>query len=204
MELVFPWKSVRAKQQPVDPEALLLQRIAQGDRHALADLYARYQRPLFHYVVQLASDQGVAEEILQDTFLAVWKSAGSYQGRSTVRTWLIGIARRQAHNALRRSALPLAGEAELAGVEAPDPEPEAAALAAADREVLAAAMAKLSPVHREILILTFVHGLSYPELAEVLAVPAGTVKSRLSNAKQALRKLLVHHGDTETRRGHGG
>jgi len=173
-----------------DPERALLVRIARGDRNALAELYAHYQAPLFRYLVQLTGDYGLAEEVLQDTLIAVWRSAASFEGRSSIRTWLIGIARRQAHNNLRRRALPLADEAELEVVPASGPEPEDAALASAEREELATAVKCLAPVHREVLMLAFVNGLSYREMAMVLGVPEGTIKSRLNNAKRALRILL--------------
>lgn len=82
------------------PERAVLDRIATGDRDALAHFYSTYQRPLFRYLCTLTPDQGLAEEILQDTLVAVWRSAGAFEGRSAVRTWVFGIARRQAHNAL--------------------------------------------------------------------------------------------------------
>ena len=85
--------------QPVAAERQVISRIAIGDRDALAELYACYQHTLFSYLLQLTPDHGLAEEILQDTLVAVWKCAQSYEGRSSVRTWLIGIARRH-HQAL--------------------------------------------------------------------------------------------------------
>jgi RNA polymerase sigma-70 factor (ECF subfamily) len=173
-----------------DPGRELLARVARGDRDALARLYDRYQAPLFYYLVRLAGDPAQAEEILQDTLVAVWKSAASFEGRSSVQTWLVGIARRQAHNTLRRRSLPRADVAELEVLPAADPAPEDVALASATRAELVNAMARLAPAHREVLILAFVNGLSYLEMARVVGVPEGTIKSRLSNAKRALRTLL--------------
>jgi len=176
--------------QPVADERQVIRRIAIGDRDALAELYACYQRTLFNYLLQLTPDRGLAEEILQDTLVAVWKSAQSFEGRSSVRTWLIGIARRQAHNTLRQRRLPLANETEMEGLVATDPEPEAWTLASFARDELAAAFRQLAPLHREVLVLTFVQELSYQETATILEVPVGTVKSRLSNARRALRAQL--------------
>lgn len=180
----------RARDDAVDRE--LIARIAIGDRDALTRLYQRHGASLFGYLTRLADDRAVAEEILQDTLVAVWNGAGSFEGRSSAVTWLVGIARRQAHNTLRRRTLPRADVAELEVLPAPDPEPEDAAIAKADREEIAAAMARLAPVHREALVLSFVHGLSYNEMARSVGVPEGTIKSRLSNAKRALRALLDH------------
>lgn len=173
-----------------DPDQSILDRIARGERDALAELYARYQAPLFRYLAQITGDHGLAEEVLQDTLVAVWKGAASFEGRSTVQTWLIGIARRQAHNNRRRRAVPLADASELDVLAAGEPEPEDAALASAERDELAAAIGCLATVHREALVLAFVNGLSYLEMAAVLGIAEGTVKSRLSNAKRALRDLL--------------
>jgi len=182
----------RVDEGMLDVDRALLGRVAGGDRAALADLYARHQRPLFSYLLGLCRDRGVAEEVLQDTLLAVWTSAGSFGGRASVQGWLYGVARRQAHNTLRRRALPVANAAVLDLLPSPEPEPEDAALAGVARDELAAAIDRLAAIHREVLVLTFAEGLSYPELARVLDVPLGTIKSRLSNAKRALRAILDH------------
>lgn len=176
--------------QPATDDKQILKRIAGGDREALAELYDSYQQPVFRYLLQLTPDYGLAEEILQDTFVAVWKSARTFEGRSTVLTWLISIARRQAHNILRRHKLPTLDEANLEELAATEPEPEDFALASIARDELAAAFKQLAPVHREIIVLIFIEDLSYPEVANVLGIPVGTVKSRLSNAKRILRTLL--------------
>lgn len=183
--------------KPLADDRHIVQRIAGGDRQALAELYARYQRPLFNYLLQLTPDYGLAEEILQDTLVAIWKSAKSFEGRSSVSTWLIGIARRQAHNTLRQRKLPLVDEAVLTDLPAADPEPEEFTLASVERDELVAAFRQLAPMHREILALTFIQELSYQETAQVIGVPLGTVKSRLSNAKKALRALLESREETK-------
>jgi RNA polymerase sigma-70 factor (ECF subfamily) len=178
------------EQAAVANERRVIDRIAAGDRQALAELYARFERPLLAYLRLLTSDPGLAEELLQDTLLAAWTGARGYKGQASVQGWLFGIARRRAHDALRRRALRLVESDELAMTASSEPDPEDAALAAAEREALAAAIARLAPIHREILVLTFVHELSYLDLAEALGIPLGTVKSRLSNAKLALRTRL--------------
>lgn len=190
-------QGIRRMSKPLADDRHIVQRIAGGDRQALAELYARYQRPLFNYLLQLTPDYGLAEEILQDTLVAIWKSAKSFEGRSSVSTWLIGIARRQAHNTLRQRKLPLVDEAVLTDLPAADPEPEEFTLASVERDELVAAFRQLAPMHREILALTFVQELSYQETAQVIGVPLGTVKSRLSNAKKALRALLESREETK-------
>jgi RNA polymerase sigma-70 factor (ECF subfamily) len=175
-----------------DAELRLLGGVADGDRQALTDLYLLHRQALFHYLLHFTPDYGLAEELLQDTFVAVWKNAGSFGGKSRVRAWLFGIARNRACKTIRRhgNEAPAAGMHELEALPTSDPEPEAALLARATREDVAAAIEQLTPTLREVLLLSFVHELAYAEIAEVLGVPVGTVKSRLSNAKRALRTLL--------------
>src|SRR5712692_8361387 len=177
-------------EKAADGDRQLLGRVASGDRDALAELYERFGSALFRYLLQITNERGVAEEVLQDTLVGVWKSAGTFEGRSTVQTWLIGIARRQAHNTLRRRMLPRADLGDVEILPATGPEPEDAALAELEREELARTIQRLAPAQREILTLTFAEGLSYSEMATVIGVPEGTIKSRLSNAKRALRALL--------------
>ena len=183
--------------KPLADDAQLIRRIGRGDRQALSELYARHQRVLFAYLLQLTPDYGLAEELLQDTLVAVWKSAHSFEGRSSVLTWLIGIARRQAHNTLRQRHIMLADLSEVENMAAPDLEPEEVALAGVARAELTDAFRQLAPVYREVLLLTFVQEMSYQETATILDVPLGTVKSRLSNARRALRALLDAKEDTK-------
>jgi RNA polymerase sigma factor (sigma-70 family) len=176
--------------RPIDAGGELIARIASGDRDALTELYHHERHALFAYLLHLMGDAGRAEDVLQETLVAVWKSAGSFAGRSSARTWLIGIARRQAHNALRRRSLPRADIAAAANVPGTLPQPEEHVIAAAVREDVATAVARLPMERREILLLAFAHDLSYQEIADVLGIPLGTVKSRLNHAKRSLRELL--------------
>lgn len=176
--------------RPADGDRLLLGRVAAGDERALEEIHDRFGRSLLGYLLALSRDRRLAEEILQDTLVAVWRNAGSYAGRSSAKTWIFGVARRQAHNTLRRRNLPLVDEGLLEALPAPEPGPEEALLADARSRELADRLGELSPLHREALILVFFQGLSYEETAEVAGVPIGTVKSRLSNAKRALRSAM--------------
>jgi RNA polymerase sigma factor (sigma-70 family) len=177
--------------RPDDVEdADLIARIARGERSALEALYARHQAALFAYLLHFAPDRGTAEELLQDTLVAAWKNARSFAGRSSVGAWLFGIARRRAYKRLRRREPVYLALDAAETVADTAPEPEAALLASVDRAELAAALGRLAAMHQEVLLLAFVHQLSYAEIAEVLDMPLGTVKSRLNHAKRALRALL--------------
>jgi len=181
---------ISVHEQPADAGGELIAQIATGDRDALTALYHRERQPLFAYLLHLTGDVGVAEEVLQDTFVAVWKSAGSFAGRSSARTWLFGIARRQAHNTLRRRSLPRANVAAAERLPDTRPEPEERVITAATRAEVVAAMTQLSHDHQEALVLAFAHDLSYQEMADLLGIPVGTVKSRLHGAKRALKELF--------------
>jgi RNA polymerase sigma-70 factor (ECF subfamily) len=168
----------------------LIERISQGDRDALVHLYEQNRRSLLSYLRVMTADNGLAEEILQDTLYAVWTGAGRFQRRSSGRTWLFGIARRRARDLLRKRSVSTVDLAVVEVVPSRDPDPDDLVLASENAEALTSAIGELAPLHREALILTFVHGLSYQEIAEVLGVPVGTVKSRLFAAKRALRARL--------------
>jgi DNA-directed RNA polymerase specialized sigma24 family protein len=162
--------AVRADQPQTDE--VVLSRVAAGDPDALAELYHRHGGPILGYLIQLARDRMTAEEILQDTLLAVWRSADSFAGRSGVRTWLIGVARRQAHNRLRLTPPPLAVDLP----ERADTQhgPEEVTIAAVGGTHVAAAVARLPA-----------------EIGALLSIPVGTVKSRLHHARAALARMLA-------------
>jgi RNA polymerase sigma-70 factor (ECF subfamily) len=170
--------------------------VRRGDAGALSDLYRRHGDGLFRFLVRLSGDRMLAEEILQDTLLAVWRGA-EFAGRSQVRTWLYGIARRQAHNRLRvvRPAEVPLDEAPVVAV----PSAGDLALARLARDRVLAAIEALSLPQREVMLLV-VSDLSQAEIAEVVGIPVGTVKSRLHHARAALLRLLAKEVPVEETR----
>ncbi|MEU7873362.1 sigma-70 family RNA polymerase sigma factor [Dactylosporangium sp. NPDC049140] len=167
----------------------LLARVARGDGAALTRLAERHRRALFGVLVRLLGDRCSAEEALQDTLLAVWRGAGGFAARSSVRTWLFGIARRQAAQRLRRRDPP---PAELADeLRDPAPGPEEVAVLAAGGSAVAAAVSRLPEHHREVVALVLVGGLPLADAAAILGVPVGTVKSRLFHARAAVVAMLA-------------
>lgn len=179
-----------SKAQPALDESAdraLVAGMGHGDQRALAELYERHSRAMLAYLVQLTGDRGTAEELLQDTFVAAWRGAGAFEGRAGVRTWLFGIARRRARDGHRRRLLPVAdgwNEEDVAGDGG-----EEAALARIELAELGRLAGSLPVAHREVLALVLVHELPYADVARVLEVPVGTVKSRLNAARRALRAL---------------
>lgn len=169
---------------------MLLRRVGRGDADALTALYRRHADGLFWFLVRLAGDRMLAEEILQDVLLAVWRGAEGFAGRSQVRTWLYGIARRQAHNRLRSARPAEATLDDIAEMTATEPGPEELVLAGVERDRVMAAVDRLSLVHREVIVLMFLADMPQAEIAAVIGVPVGTVKSRLHNARAVLARSL--------------
>ena len=173
-----------------DPDVSLVQEIAHGDARALQTLYERHGPKLLNYLSGFLNDGALAEEVLQDVMLAVWNGAGRFRAESKVTTWLLSIARNKAINAHRKRKPPgvaldesLIGEGKQldAGLEAQD-----------NREMLARAIQQLPDEQRQVLELTFFHGLTGVEAADVLKIAPGTVKSRLHRARRTLRQLMLH------------
>jgi RNA polymerase sigma-70 factor, ECF subfamily len=191
-----------ALNEPADDahdDAGLLRRLATGDARALETLYQRHAAALFGYLLSLNQERTLAEEVLQDTFLAAWHAAGSFRGSASVRTWLFAIARRQARDRGRRHHPTTTDDDDYLAVADPAPGPEQAALDRAELRDLVAGINALGPLHREVLALVFVHELSYAEAAQVLEVPIGTVRSRLN----AARRLLHMRRDGGRESAHG-
>lgn len=181
-----------------DGDEALLRGVADGDPDALAALYRRHGAWLLAYLTGLTGDHGLAEELVQDTLVAAWRAAGGFRGEASVRTWLFVIGRRQAAGRRRKLGIELAaGGGVLTEQQSTEPGPEAVVLARADLERVRAAVPGLSALHREVLHLVFVQGLSLQEAAMVTGVPVGTVKSRLSNARRALADALRQGEDGE-------
>jgi RNA polymerase sigma-70 factor, ECF subfamily len=183
-----------ASRDPVCDDAGLLRRIGQGDEDAMALFYREHGRVVFAQVLLVAGQRVLAEEIVQDTMLAVWRGAGAFRGESSVRSWVIAIARRQTRDRLRGPRLRAVDDTFLADQPGSGPGPEVMALDRAELAEVRDAIRQLAPAHREVLGLAFGSGLSLPEVASVLEIPVGTVKSRLSAARTALNRILERKG----------
>jgi len=191
---VIPRRGDTAGIGPADDTALV-RRVAAGDEQAFARLYHGHGAPLYNYIVRLVHDPAVAENLLQDVFVAVWQGAGRFRGSAQVRTWLFRIAHNQAVSWLRRERAGQGPEDshDVGGVADAAGEPEAAAMSAWHADQVRRALDLLKPDHRAVIELVFFHELTYAEVAEVLDCPVGTVKSRMSwarrNLAEALKKL---------------
>lgn len=177
----------------------LVERIAQGDEAAFDELYRRYHQRVFGYLLRVLGRLERIEEVLDDVMLAVWQGARRFDGRSRVSTWVFGIAHHKALKALDRSRR----EADRSGDDPAELEhepvtgaggPETAAARSELRSKLRRAMEALSPVQRAAVELTFYYGYSYPEVAQILGCPVGTVKTRMFHARRVLKERLPELG----------
>ena len=175
-------------------DAELLRGIGRGDEDAMAAFYREHGRVVLAHVLLVTGARVLAEEVVQDAMLAVWRGAGSFRGESSVRSWVIAIARRQTRDRLRGRRLRVVDDTYLADRPSSGPGPEVMALDRAELAGVKGAIRELAAPHREVLGLVFGTGLSLPEVAGVLEIPLGTVKSRLTAARTALGRILDEKG----------
>lgn len=174
-----------------DPDLPLIQAMAAGDTSALDALYERHGRGIFSFLMaHLQENHALAEEVLQDVMLAAWQNASKFRQESKVRTWLLVIARNRAINARRRRNLQLVELEENIISSDDDTSPLEQVHRNTNYELLRQAIRQLPAAHQEILTLVFFQQLSGPEIALVLGISEGTVKSRLHRAKESLRRIL--------------
>jgi RNA polymerase sigma-70 factor (ECF subfamily) len=183
-----------AAQPQFDPDYLLVQGMAQGNVHALDELYARRGPGILSFLTAHVGDRQLAEEVLQDVMLAAWNNAASFRGDSSVRTWLLVIARNRAMNTHRKRKLPLVTFDEAFGALSGDTAPLEKVERKTRESKVRDALNQLPLPQREVLVLVFYHQLSGPEVAQVLGINEGTVKSRLHRAKEMLRRVLQSEG----------
>jgi len=175
-------------------DEVLIGRIADGDRLAMQVLYARYHVRVFRFIVRLVRDEATAEDLISEVFLDVWRQAGRFEGRSTVSTWMLAIARFKAISALRRRSDEELSEEAAGAIEDPSDDP-ATALEKKDKSaIIRKCLMGLSAEHREVVDLVYYHEKSVEEVAEIVGIPANTVKTRMFYARKRLSELLKAGG----------
>lgn len=179
-------------------EVLWLERIARRDRSAFEELYREYGPRVFRFAVRMIRDETKAEEVVNDVMVEIWKSAGQFSGRSQASTWIFSIARHRALNAVRRKQLPTTDLDDAVEIRDETEDPMASTDQQTTSDLLRTAIDQLSNDHREVIELTFFHGLNYKEIAKIVECPEGTVKTRMFHAKKQLGPLLSALGVTGT------
>jgi RNA polymerase sigma-70 factor (ECF subfamily) len=174
------------RQEP-RPDGELLSAVADRDRAALRELYERHAPWLRARLARRCGDAGVVEEVVQDTFLAVWRAPRGYRGTGDVAAWLWGIGIRRLLAAVRpRRPLPL-----RLLLPPPAPSAEDEVLLAVEHGDLAAAVNGLSPELRAVVRAVVLDGLTSREAARLLGVPPGTVRTRMARARTQMQEALA-------------
>ncbi len=170
-------------------DADLLRAVVAGDRRALSELYDAHGPWLVLRLSRRCSDAGLVDEVVQDTFVAVWKSAPKWDGRGQVAAWIWGIGMRRLVDALRgKPAATYLLREEHAGISV---SAEEQVLLGVEHGDLGGALARLSPELRTVVQATVLDGLTNREAGRLLGIPTGTVKTRMMRARVALREDLA-------------
>ena len=167
----------------------LLTRVASGDMDAFERLYHVYQLRLTRFLAALLKRPELIEEVLDDTMMVVWQSAGNFRGSSKASTWIFAIAYRKARKALARWPHPLE-DPQLEDQANTDPGPDDELRQQQLRSALVKAMDQLSIDHRAVVDLTYFHDMGYREIAEIVACPVDTVKTRMFHARRRLKHVM--------------
>ena len=165
----------------------LIRRIAAGDQSAMRALFARYRVRVYRWLLRLVDDESLAEDLLSEVFLDLWRHAASFEARSSLSTWLLAIARHKALSARRRRTDAELDEATVSTV--PD-DPEVTLQKKNRAEALRQSLLQLSPDHREVIDLAYYHGKSVKEIAEIVSISEATVKTRIFYARRKLAELV--------------
>lgn len=183
------------------PDDALITGLRAGSEEAYETLLERYQHPVFNLVTRLMTDQGDACDVVQEVFLKIFRNIDHFRGGSTLKTWIYRIAVNEAHNHRRwfarhqKPEIGFVADDEIAGPHEknfadPGRSPFDLAVNEETRVVVEEALAKLNPKFRAAVVLRDIEDLSYEEIAAVLDISLGTVKSRILRGRESLRKIL--------------
>jgi RNA polymerase sigma-70 factor, ECF subfamily len=182
--------AVAATGRDASSDVILVNRIAAGDKLAMQALFARHRTPLYRWLLRFVDNETLAEDLLSEVFLDVWRQAGRFEGRSLVSTWLLSIARFKALSARRRRTDADLDEKIQTTVADPANDPEAVFQEKNRAELLRQALTRVSREHRQIIDLVYYHEKSIEECAQILGIPAATVKTRMFYARKKLAELV--------------
>jgi RNA polymerase sigma-70 factor, ECF subfamily len=173
-------------------DEILVERIAAGNKLAMQALFARHRTSVYRWLLRFVSNETLAEDLLSEVFLDVWRQAGRFECRSSVSTWLMSIARHKALSARRRRTEGAELDEKIeATIADPANNPEVALQEKDRSELVRRALFRLSAEHRQIIDLVYYHEKSVDEVAHILDVPPATVKTRMFYAREKLAELVT-------------
>ena len=179
-----------AAAREIASDEVLIRRIAGGDQLAMQTLFVRHRVALYRWLLRLVGDEALAEDLLSNVFIDVWRHAAKFEVRSSVSTWLLAIARYKALSARRRRIDAELDEKVPVIIADPADNPELVLQKKNQTELVRHSLARLSPEHGEVIDLVYYHGKSVREVAEIVGVAAATVKTRMFYARKKLAELF--------------
>ncbi len=184
---------VRASVPDTSDEALV-GLIADGDKRAMQVLYGRHNVRVYRFIVRLTGNTTLAEDLVSEVFLDVWRQADGFEAKCQVSTWLLAIARYKALSALRRRSEDQLDDVTAATIADPSDDPETIVYNKDRSTIVHKCLSQLSPAHREVIDLVYYHEKSVDEVAQIVGVPAATVKTRMFYARNKMADLLKQSG----------
>lgn len=167
----------------------MISKISKKDKKAFADFYRAMERPLYGFIFLKLNDSHQTSDLLHDVFIEVWKGAGRFEGRSSVKSWVFGIAYRKVIDIYRRGGR-VETMAELPEIEDESPTAEQLLVTSERAAHVRACIEELKPDHRVAIELAFFEDFSYRQISEVVDSPEGTVKTRVYHAKKLLLRCV--------------
>lgn len=175
-------------------DEVLIAMVAAHDRNAMRALFIRHNARTFRFLLRLAGDAATAEDLLSEVFIEVWRSAGRFEARSKVSTWILAIARHKAASVRRRKSFSRLEDAAAERIEDPADDPEVAAQKQNRSAIVLDCLKHLSPAHRNTLDLIYYCDQSVAEAARIIGVSENTVKTRAFYARRQMALLMAARG----------
>ena len=198
---ILELNSERAELSAEPDDLRLVESLRLGSEQAYEELLNRFQQPVYTLALRLLSDQAEASDVVQEVFLKVFRNIGRFRGQSTLKTWIYRITVNEAHNTRRwffrhrRREVELDSSPEEKNWKETLPDrsrsPYDVAVEGEQQVMIEAALKRINPIFRQAVVLRDIADLSYDEIADVLGVTLGTVKSRILRGREALREELA-------------
>jgi len=177
----------------------LINAIADGDRHAMHVLYVRHNVRVYRFVLRLTNHSTLAEDLVSEVFLDVWRRANGFKGKSQVSTWLLAIARNKALSAMRARLDEQLDDEMATAIVDPADDAETTVNKRDRSAIVQRCLSQLSPSHREVIDLVYYHEKSIDEVARIVGAPENTVKTRMFYARRRMETLLKTAGLASSR-----
>ena len=175
-------------------DEMLLRHVVEGDKAAMHIMFARHRERVFRFIQRIVRNPAIADDLVSQVFLDVWRSANRFEGRARVSTWLLSIARFKAISSRRERAHESIDQDDALGVADAEDTPDVVLERKETESILRACIDKLSPAHREIIDLFYYRENSTADVSELIGIPLATVKSRIFYARKQLAGILVSKG----------